>query len=202
MNNRKVMRGEVYYIHSFPTSGHEQKSGRPAVIVSNNENNATSGTYEICYMTLQDKPDLPTHVFIDRGPCINSTILCEQVTTITKEKLGDFMCHIPEHLEGKLDKALAVSLGLTTERAKCAVFPSTRGVDVYAATPQVVLDELACLKQEISSLNAELDSVNTKRDAIEAMLNISNEAVDVAKARADMYERMYNDLLDRLVKRG
>lgn len=197
MNNRKVMRGEVYYIKSFPTSGHEQKSGRPAVIVSNNENNATSGTYEICYMTLQDKPKIPTHVFIDRGPCINSTILCEQVTTITKEKLGDFMCRIPEHLEEKLDKALAVSLGLVTERARCAVFSV-----VGNPAPQEMLDEVKSLEYDISSLKTELDLVNIERDNLEARFNIVGESLKVAEAKADMYERMYNDLLDRLIKKG
>ena len=190
---RKVMRGEVYYIKSFPTVGHEQRSGRPAVIVSNDENNAHSGTFEICFMTLKDKPKLPTHVFIDRGPCINSTILCEQITTIAEDKLGDFMCRIPEHLEAELDKALAVSLHLTTERAKCAI--STRGDIAYQATPKVVMDELTALKTQNTTLMRELDL------AKDANTTIKEKFVS-ANSKAEMYERMYNDLLDRLVKRG
>lgn len=188
---RKVMRGEVYYINSFPTVGHEQKSGRPAVIVSNDENNAHSGTYEICYMTLQDKPKLPTHVYIDRGPCIKSTILCEQITTVSEEKLGDFMCRIPEHLEAELDKALAVSLHLTTDRAKSAVI--SQG-EAYIATPKVVMDELAALKHENKALMNELDL------AKDANATIKEKFVS-ANSKAEMFERMYNDLLDRLVKR-
>lgn len=190
---RKVMRGEIYYIRSFPTVGHEQRSGRPAVIVSNNEANATSGTYEICYMTLQDKPNLPTHVHIDRGPCINSTILCEQITTIAEDKLGDFMCRLPEHLDAELDKALAVSLHLTTDRAKCAI--STRGVDAYQMTPQVVMDELTALKNENVALRHELELAKDANKTIK-------EKFVSANSKAEMYERMYNDLLDRLVKRG
>ena len=190
---RKVMRGEIYYIRSFPTVGHEQRSGRPAVIVSNNEANATSGTYEICYMTLQDKPNLPTHVHIDRGPCINSTILCEQITTIAEDKLGDFMCRLPEHLDAELDKALAVSLHLTTDRAKCAI--STRGVDAYQMTPQVVMDELTALKNENVALRHELELAKDANKTIK-------EKFVSADSKAEMYERMYNDLLDRLVKRG
>lgn len=184
--NRKVMRGEIYYVKNFPTVGHEQRSGRPAVIVSNNENNIHSGTYEICFMTLQDKPKLPTHVFIDRGPCINSTILCEQITTISEEKLGDFMCRIPEHLEEKLDEALAVSLALTTPRAKNAICESSneetnRMVNALRGDVQFVQNELALAKDANSVL---------KKNLVEA------------KTKAEMYERMYNDLLDRLIKRG
>lgn len=197
---RKVMRGEVYYIKNFPTVGHEQRSGRPAVIVSNDENNANAGTYEICYMTLKDKPKLPTHVFVDKGPCINSTILCEQITTVSEEKLGDFMCRIPEHLDSELDKALAISLHLTTERAKCAI--STRGNIAYQATPQVVMDELTALKNENVALRHELDLAKDANTTIKEKNIAIRSELDSANAKAEMYERMYNDLLDRLVKRG
>lgn len=190
---RKVMRGEVYYIKSFPTVGHEQRSGRPAVVVSNNENNANSGTYEICYMTLQEKPKMPTHVFVDKGPCVNSTILCEQITTIAEDKLGDFMCQLPEHLDAELDKALAVSLALTPERTKCAI--STRGVDAYKMTPQVVMDELTALKNENVALRHELELAKDANKTIK-------EKFVSTDSKAEMYERMYNDLLDRLVKRA
>ena len=189
---RKVMRGEVYYIKNFPTVGHEQRSGRPAVIVSNNENNSHSGTYEICYMTLQNKPKLPTHVFVDCGPCINSTILCEQITTVAEDKLGDFMCRIPEHLEAELDKALAISLHLTTDRAKSAVF--SQG-EAYIATPKVVMDELNALKHGNKAIMSELELA---KDANKTL----KEKFVSANSKAEMYERMYNDLLDRLVKRA
>lgn len=197
---RKVMRGEVYYIKSFPTVGHEQKSGRPAVIVSNNENNAHSGTYEICYMTLKAKPNLPTHVFVDRGPCINSTILCEQITTIAEDKLGDFMCRIPEEIEAELDKALAVSLHLTTERAKKVV--STESIVIGQITPASVLDELNALKHENKALMNELDLAKDANATIKEKLVASSSALQIANSRAEMFERMYNDLLDRLVKRA
>lgn len=188
-NERKIMRGEVYYIKSFPTVGHEQRSGRPAVIVSNNENNAHSGTFEICYLTLQDKPNLPTHVFIDIGPCINSTVLCEQITTVAQDKIGDYMCKFPDNIMDKIDRALSVSLALTSERTKPNM--SIRGNDLYQVTPKSVMDELNSLKAENVALKHELDSAHTVLEDFNSM-----------KSRADMFERMYNDLLDRLVKRG
>ena len=39
--------------------------GRPAVIVSNDKNNAKSNTVEVVYMTTKPKTDLPTHVYIE-----------------------------------------------------------------------------------------------------------------------------------------
>ena len=88
-NDLIINRGEVFYITSkYNTVGSEQRSGRPAVVVSNNLNNEHSECIEICYLTLQDKKPLPTHIKVDRGQCINSTILCEQITTISRSVLA------------------------------------------------------------------------------------------------------------------
>ena len=171
--SRKVTRGEIYYIKSFPTTGSEQRSGRPAVIVSNNENNTFSLTYEVCYLTLKDKPNLPTHVHVDRGPCRGSTILCEQISTISADKLGDYMCRIPDEIEVDLDRAIAVSLGLSSSKP-CTDKPSKDHRD----------DEIIQLKCELQVAYERL------------------QAFDSVRFKADMYEKMYNDLLERLVKKG
>ena len=108
-----IRRGEVYYItYSNNTLGSEQESGRPAVVVSNNSNNEHSGCVEICYLTLQEKKPLPTHVKVYEGVCSNSTILCEQVTTISKKRIGDFMCRLSDKIMDEVDLALATSLGI------------------------------------------------------------------------------------------
>lgn len=196
-SNRKFMRGEIYYVHSFPTCGHEQRSGRPAVIVSNNENNAHSGVVEICYLTLQEKTPLPTHIFIDRGPCINSTVLCEQITSVSTDRIGDYMCRIPEHLEEALDKALMASLSLLPT---VKVDPKT--ASAYRATPEVVMAELTALKHDSARLMEELRLAKDANATIKEKLLASQASLEVANARADMYERMYNDILDKLVSRG
>lgn len=190
---RRVMRGEIYYVRSYPTVGHEQRSGRPAVIVSNDENNAHSRTYEICFLTLQEKTKLPTHVFIDRGPCINSTILCEQITTISEERLGDFMCRIPEELEKSLDIAMTISLGLTS-----------KSEDIISThhTSSDVLNEFNAIKHECASLRNKLDVTQNENITLKENLVSARSVLESANLKAEMYERMYNDLLDRLMKRG
>lgn len=193
MNIRKITRGEVYYIKSFPTVGHEQKSGRPAVIVSNNENNAHSGVFEICYLTLKDKKELPTHVFVDRGPCINSTILCEQITSVAIDKVGDYLCTLPDDIMEKVNEALVVSLTLPLS------IPSNPDISdpkmAEYMTPISVKAEMVSLKTENARLLKELDL------AMDANKTIKAKFIE-ADRKAEMYERMYNDLLDRLVGRG
>ena len=192
-STRKLMRGEIYYIKSFPTHGHEQRSGRPAVIVSNNEINAHAEVVEVCFLTLKDKPKLPTHIFIDRGPCINSTVLCEQVTSVSLDKVGDYMCQIPEHLEEALDSALRVSLGLNSAKE----LPLK--IDPISSS---FADKIKALEYENKRLHEELAITKEANEVIKEKAVFNQKAVDSANARADMYERMYNDIIDRLVSRG
>ena len=191
-DSRKFMRGDIYYIKQFPTVGHEQRSGRPAVIVSNNENNANSGVLEVCYLTLKEKPSMPTHVIIDRGPCMNSTILCEQVTSVAIDKVGDYMCRIPEYLEESLDLALKASLGLSNKELPLNPDP--------LASPFV--DQIKALKHHISKLEEELTLTKNANNVIKEKAAANIKAIDSANARAEMFERMYNDLIDRLVRKS
>lgn len=51
-----MKRGQIYYVRSnYREEGSEQRGGRPAVIVSNDKNNAKSNTVEVVYMTTKPK---------------------------------------------------------------------------------------------------------------------------------------------------
>ena len=110
----EIKRGDIYYINYNTDNsevGSEQKAGRPAIIVSNDTCNRESGVVEIVYLTTQNKTQLPTHVDINSAR-YRSIALCEQIKSVDKSKLGDYMGHITEAEEKQLNKALAVSLGL------------------------------------------------------------------------------------------
>lgn len=60
------------------------------------------------------KPKLPTHYYIDaeNGLELPSIVLLEQLRTVDKRRLGDFIGHLAEkHIQG-INHALAVSIGL------------------------------------------------------------------------------------------
>lgn len=190
---KKFLRGEVYYITSkFDTAvGSEQKGGRPAVIVSNDVNNEHSPCVEICYMTLREKNPIPTHVFINRGSCINSTVLCEQITTISKERIGDYMCTLSDEAMEAIDEALMISLGLDY------MFEQEEEDDEVVPCGYAVDSTVADLQARIKELTFHLDC--TRKE-----LEVAQEANAVIKekaAKAHLYEQMYNDLLDRLTRR-
>lgn len=115
MSNMKIRRGEIYYIESgFQTTGSEQRPGRPAIIVSNDMNNEFSSTVEVVYLTTQPKHDLPTHVSI-RSLKRDSTALCEQITSVAVERIGDFCGEVCESEMRAIEAAMLNSLGLVRE---------------------------------------------------------------------------------------
>lgn len=107
-----IKRGDIYYIAKYPTIGSEQQAGRPAIIVSNEKNNQHSATVEVVYLTTQPKADLPTHVTISSAPR-ESIALCEQVTTVSVDRIGDKMGRLTNREMTRVDIGLLVSLDLT-----------------------------------------------------------------------------------------
>lgn len=85
--------------------------GRPAVIVSNDKNNAKSNTVEVVYMTTKPKTDLPTHVYIESA-LRPSTLLCEQISTVSEGRIGEWIGELTDDEAKELDVALAISLGM------------------------------------------------------------------------------------------
>lgn len=107
-----IKRGDIYYIRDTRQSvGSEQRADRPAVIVSNNTNNKHSSVYEVVYMTTQPKTDLPTH-FIIASALKPSTVLCEQISSVYEERIGEWIGTLTPDEMKTLDQCLAVSIGI------------------------------------------------------------------------------------------
>ena len=106
-----LKRGDIVYVEKYYTTGSEQHSGRPAIIVSNNKNNLHSGTIEIVYLTTAPKHDLPTHVTIRSAPK-ESIALCEQLTTVNVSRISGQICAATDREMAQIDTALLISLDL------------------------------------------------------------------------------------------
>ena len=115
MTNKKSIRsGDIYYVRGCnDTLGAEQKasSGRPAIIVSNNIGNEHSKIKQIVYITKQAKKWIPTHVVINSSP-FRSIAICEQIITVSDERIELYVGHCTEEEMKEIDKALAISIGL------------------------------------------------------------------------------------------
>ena len=115
-------------------------AGRPAVIVSNNIGNEHSDILEVVFFTSQLKIELPTHVTITSTPK-ESTALCEQVTTVSADRVGKFITRLSEAEMRKVDAALRVSLDIDKVQFQydcCAVHEKTESI---RWVPEVAIDE-------------------------------------------------------------
>jgi mRNA interferase MazF len=113
-----VRRGDVYYADLRPVVGSEQGGIRPVLIIQNDMGNKHSPTVICAAITSKmNKAKLPTHVELDCNHydmVKDSVILLEQLRTIDKKRLKDKVCHLDEEILKKVDRALLVSLELTT----------------------------------------------------------------------------------------
>lgn len=113
-----IRRGDVFYADLRPVVGSEQGGIRPVLIIQNDIGNRHSPTVICAAITSRmNKAKLPTHVEIDAKKCEivkDSVILLEQLRTIDKTRLRDRVCHLDEGILKEVNRALMVSLELTT----------------------------------------------------------------------------------------
>lgn len=99
------------------TIGAEIAKTRPAIIISNDNLNATSEVVEVIYLTTQPKKDLPTHV------CVNSTgvasmAICEQIDSVSTTLVCGKVGCCSEAEMAAIDRALLHSLGIDENTKK------------------------------------------------------------------------------------
>ena len=106
MNNTIIQKGDIFYANLGETVGSEQSGIRPVLVIQNNVGNKYSPTLII---TPQ-----PTHVIIGKsfGLTEYSYALLEQIRTIDRARLLEYVGHVDESVMVKVDDALRVSLNL------------------------------------------------------------------------------------------
>ena len=114
MREPEYKRGDVVFVRDYrQTTGSEQNAFRPAVIVSNDKANLFSPVVEVVFLTTQEKKPLPTHTTV---LCkIPSTALCEQITTVSKERITEYIRSCTKKELQAIDRCIKISLGLTAE---------------------------------------------------------------------------------------
>jgi mRNA interferase MazF len=107
----EILRGDIFFVSPGGNyCGSEQKPNRPAIVVSNDLANKHSPNVEMVFLTSQEKKPLPTHVEVIAK--VPSTALCENIQTVSKERLGDFLKSCTTTEMKKIDEALLISLGM------------------------------------------------------------------------------------------
>ena len=90
---KEIKRGEIYSADFGAGFGSEQGGIRPILILQNNTGNKHSPTTIVAAITSRKtKTTLPTHVTVTaNGLKTESTVLLEQIRTIDKARLGEYI---------------------------------------------------------------------------------------------------------------
>lgn len=111
-----IKRGDIYYADLAPVVGSEQGGTRPVLIIQNDMGNRHSPTVIAAAITSrQKKRPLPTHIRLEdspRGLEQESTVLLEQVRTIDRARLKEYIGRADRATMQDVDHAIAVSFGL------------------------------------------------------------------------------------------
>ncbi len=113
---RTIKRGDIYYAELNPVIGSEQGGTRPVLIISNDTGNRYSPTVIIAAITgkTHTKAKLPTHTEVKNfeGLDRDSIVLLEQIRTVDKRRLKQYMGIMSAEVMARVDKALAISIGI------------------------------------------------------------------------------------------
>ena len=109
-------RGEIYEADLGSGDGSEQAGIRPVLIIQNNVGNHYSPTIICVPLTSKTKKDIPTHYTITKDNyCFltyDSTVLCEQIKTISKKRLSHKIGTLSKHDMAQVDRKLGISIAL------------------------------------------------------------------------------------------
>ena len=184
----EIRRGEIFYIARGGAScGSEQYADRPAVVVSNDENNKHSGIIEVAYLTTQPKTELPTHVTI-RSTGRVSTVLCEQVTSVSVERVNNYIGQVSEQEMKNIDIALMISLQLDGD---------SKSHKQYNETIKKQQEEIESLKKEIERMQQEAAVYVEENRKTETMA--SSEDIIRLQTQRDTYKELYENLLVKVM---
>ena len=90
ITNLAIRRGEIYWVNMDPAIGAEIKKTRPALVVSNDENNKFSPLITIIPITSTTKTPYPFEVSVSQGSGglkKASLIKANQVRTVDKKRI-------------------------------------------------------------------------------------------------------------------
>ena len=111
---KEIKRGEIYAVDFGTGFGSEQGGTRPSLILQNDTGNRHSPTTIVAAITgRKTKAALPTHVTVTaNGLKTESTVLLEQIRTIDKARLGEYIGRLDSKTLAAVDRAIVVSLGI------------------------------------------------------------------------------------------
>ena len=197
----EVYRGDIFYIQkNGSTCGSEMFAERPGIIVSNDIGNTHSNIVEVVYLTAQKKKLLPTHVSI---MCkVPSTAMCEQIVTVSSDRLGTYVRTCTAEEMEALDKALKISLGLNTDPDPAATIENALIDDLrmkLEGAERTLDDKNVLLENTQQQLKDAKEYINKIKTFNEQTNSSTQQELIKLKTESDLYRKLYEETIERLI---
>lgn len=184
-NKMEVYKGEIWFVTKNNFKDSKSEDGYPAIIISNDIGNHFSNYVNVVRLTVQPKKSQPTHVEVEfrNAPAV---ALCENINTVAKDRLTDFVTKVtPEELAA-IDKALMIALDISNE-----------------ANNKVEINEANCkLRERIEQQSKLINDLSAENESLTKKLSVpvANEADMISlKTERDLYKRLYDQMLEKMI---
>lgn len=185
--------------------GSIQGKSRPYLIVSNDACNESSPVITVVPFTSKDKKYLPTHVYVNLYGH-KQTILCEQVRAFNKKNLESngsyFISKIPDYIMKKVDRCLAIQLGLNVlDMAQNEIKQTQYQVETLSKLTKTMVQqnnsiELSSEKQvdksNIDDSNID-DSNNNNLNINNSNNNVETKTSNSSKKKSYLFQTRWSD---------
>lgn len=213
----RVCQGEIFYIMPEGEIPDENTfyGGRPAVIVTNDMINEYNGVISVVYLTTHPAEQLPTFVPISKT-AKKSWAICDQVTTVSKRRIGKYVAQCSQKEMENIQKAIALTFTMDVAEFHRKNVEDTLKIwgDLIArsATSDEIseypLEDFETPDENVQSADDSAVGIPASLDTavsvpVPTMPNTANTDAYVAciklQAERDTYKSMYEELLTRLI---
>lgn len=188
-------RGEIWFVLKNGHDGTGTESGKPALVVSSDVNNHFLNYVSIVWLTKQTQNPQETHVEVQ---CKGSSAiaLCENITTVSKDRLVDFVRKCTDEEMAAIDEALRYSLSLPNEKERAFDCPA----DCEGAENNLVKRKLAEAEKYLEEANKRIEALEGSIEYQNQLLqaNSSDMAIRITAER-DLYKSLYEKILERVI---
>lgn len=184
-----VRRGEIYSVRYDNVLPGETAGTRPGLIISNNTGNSSSPAVIIVYLTTQDH-NIGIHYGPTKATGRPSYIQCEQIYTVSKQRLGRLLGSLSEsemrEVESRLDEVL--DLGWVDD---ASLKEKEQAINALKLQMEELKNEVSILK---TSLSAKEDEIITRDVEIAVHKRMYEKAIGIIaamKAEPDLPDSPY-----------
>lgn len=108
-------RGEIWLVSLEPVIGSEIGKTRPAVVISNDQNNQFADTVTVLPITSKTNKIYPFETFLPKEMCAisaDSKVKSNQIRTIDKKRLVKLLGDVSHEILKQVEQSLLIHLGI------------------------------------------------------------------------------------------